>query len=576
MVKSHRKKHKSGSSASHKTHENTGKNSNHKPTTKNNSNNNIWKITVIILGIVLILALLTSGFTNIPKLKNNSSELVDTVEEPLTIDLYVMSQCPYGVQAEDIIFEAVKNLGEDNFDLNVEYIVSPLGDGTFQSLHGQPEVDGNMVQLCAESVDETKFLDFILCMNEQAQLIPNNWETCANDLDYDVESIRTCFEGQEGIDLLTESAIISQEAQASASPTIFVNEKAYSGGREQIDFERAFCEAFGKEKPKSCADIPEPVSVELIVLNDKNCPNCDSSQIIAASEGLFPGVNIEELDINSKEGSKLVEKYDIELVPSYIFDEAVVETQSWKQDQFDQNFEILSDGKYKLKDLVTGASYYISEEKRLEKFSEMGINLEDDKPEIDFFVMSYCPYGNIAEEIIEEVYDVLGDSANFKPHYIYYANYQGGGSAYCMDEDSLYCSMHGVTEANQNVREQCVQEQEGIGAWFEFVREMNNKCTAQNADVCFESVANDLGYDLDAIKSCESEKALLFAEEDAKLMELFGARGSPAIYIDGATYSGDRDSNSILSAICSSFENAPSECNEVIDSNIGTAPAGSC
>ena len=576
MVKSHRKKMKT-SHASHDTHK-AKPHSAHKPAKKDNSNLFVWQGTVLILGVLLVLAVFTNGFTNIiPEGRNRTADLVDQVDEPLEVELYIMSQCPYGVQAENTIFEAIQDIGEENFDLTVAHIVTPAGDGTFQSLHGQPEVDGNIVQLCAESVDSTKYLDFVLCMNAQAQLIPDNWETCASDLDYDVEAVRTCFEGQEGIDLLTASAALSQEAGASGSPTIYVDNKPYNDGRATLDFKRAFCLAFGDEQPSTCGDIPAPVEVSMTVITGQACASCDTSQIITASEGLFPGVIIEEVEVTSKDGEKLVDKYDLAIIPAYIFDEKVTETQSWAQPQFDLNFDELSDGSYKLKDEVTGASYYIDDEKRDEQFSKMGITLGDNKPEIDFFVMSYCPYGNIGEEIIEEVYNALGDSAEFKPHYIYYENYQGGGETFCMDEDSLYCSMHGATEAKQNVREQCVEEQYGLGAWFKFAREMNAKCTAQNADTCFEDVASDLSYDVDAIKSCEAENALTFAAKDAELMKLFGAQGSPAIYIDGQTYNGGRDANSILAAVCAAFDDAPAECDGKIVTEVDTAvPAGSC
>jgi len=86
--------------------------------------------------------------------------------------------------------------------------------------------------------------------------------------------------------------------------------------------------------------------------------------------------------------------------------------------------------------------------------------------EVDFYVMSYCPYGDIAEEALEPVYRVLKDNVNFNPKYIFYNNYQGGGPAYCIDAESKYCSMHGVQEANQGIRELCVEKYFGSDAFF--------------------------------------------------------------------------------------------------------------
>jgi len=49
-------------------------------------------------------------------------------------------------------------------------------------------------------------------------------------------------------------------------------------------------------------------------------------------------------------------------------------------------------------------------------------NLKIDKvdtPELKFFVMSFCPYGNQIETALKPVADLLGDKANIQPQYIF-------------------------------------------------------------------------------------------------------------------------------------------------------------
>lgn len=600
MVKSHREKHSTSHSTTHahetKTHDahhskpeahahahNASHDASHKAKSKKSTTSKlfVWQGTVLILAVLLILAIFTQGFTTLFNGNSSSDKpanLVDQVANPLSVELYVMSQCPYGVQAEGPIFSAIKSIGEENFDFTLEYIASDTGNGNFNSLHGQNEVDGDIAQLCARSLDETKFLDYVSCMNKDSSSIPSNRDSCATQVGLDVDALKTCYEGQAGKDLLSASALASQAKGASASPTIYIDNSPYQGGRSEMDFKRAFCNAFGDEQPAACADIPAPVAVELTVLSDDACgAACDTTQIVQASQGLFPGVTIKKVDIDSKEGKALIQENNFTVIPMYIFDKNVAKTESWKQPQFDTNFLKLADGSYMLRNEVTGASYYISEEVRNAQIAKMGVVTGDNKPDLDFFVMSFCPYGNIAEEIIQEVYNTLGDSVDFKPHYIYYANYQGGGDTYCMDDASLYCSMHGVMEAHQDIRETCVKEKYGLGAWFEFAAKMNSDCSATNADTCYEGVATDLGYDVNYIKSCEAENTEVYAAEDARLMKLFGAQGSPAIYLDGISYSGARDANSILAAVCADFDNAPAACGDVIATEVDTAvPAGSC
>ena len=190
----------------------------------------------------------------------------------------------------------------------------------------------------------------------------------------------------------------------------------------------------------------------------------------------------------------------------------------------------------------------------------IGVTFGDNKPQIDFFVMSYCPYGNQAEEIIEEVYNNLGDAAEFIPRYVIYSNYQGGGPAYCFDDASKYCSMHGIVELNQNIREACVERHLGIQEWFDFARAMNSKCNYQNADTCWEGVADDLGIDKTVVTDCFDTEALEILEEDFVLNQALKVTGSPTIFIDGNKYAGARDANAIQAALCGAFEDAPASC----------------
>jgi len=196
--------------------------------------------------------------------------------------------------------------------------------------------------------------------------------------------------------------------------------------------------------------------------------------------------------------------------------------------------------------------------------------------EVDFYVMSYCPYGNVAEEGLEPVYQLLKEKANFNPRYVYYSNYQGGGPNFCLDEESQYCSMHGVQEANQNIREQCVNKYFGADAFFEFALAMNQQCTYKNADACWLGVANSLGLDTAVIQKCFSEEALDFAASDKTEGDALSVRGSPTVFINNKPYNGQRTPEGYKQAVCSAFATPPPECEGVTLSTEGAAPEGGC
>jgi len=182
---------------------------------------------------------------------------------------------------------------------------------------------------------------------------------------------------------------------------------------------------------------------------------------------------------------------------------------------------------------------------------------------VDFYVMAYCPYGNQAEELLAQAYDVIGSKASFNPHYVIYANYQGGGTNYCMDNGN-YCSMHGIQELNQGIRELCVNKYMGIASYFEFVKAMNAQCSASNADTCWEAVATGLKLDTAKITQCEETEGLDLVKAEKALNDQLGVQGSPAVFINGVQYSGARSVEGFLGGICAKFSDKPAECNTVV------------
>lgn len=200
---------------------------------------------------------------------------------------------------------------------------------------------------------------------------------------------------------------------------------------------------------------------------------------------------------------------------------------------------------------------------------------KSDTPDILLFTMSFCPYGNQAEDFVRPVNDLLKDRVNFEPHYVIYSSAQGyEGKEYCLDDENKYCSMHGVGELNQDVRELCVFKYQQALFW-DFVMAINEKCDASNVDECWEQVAKDLMIDTGKIKSCQANEAIAFLEEEVRLTEQYNVTGSPSILINEKNYEGDRAPESFKKAVCAGFNNEPGECSQTLDETTDAA-GGSC
>ena len=197
-----------------------------------------------------------------------------------------------------------------------------------------------------------------------------------------------------------------------------------------------------------------------------------------------------------------------------------------------------------------------------------------DIPKVELFVMSFCPYGNQAEEIMMPASDLLGDKADIKLHYVVYGNYGGGGPDYCLDEEAKYCSMHGIQELNQGVRELCVQKYQKDKLW-DFVKEINSNCNYQDVDSCWDGIAKKVGVDVAEIKTCQKNEALDILAQEVELNEKYGIKGSPQLVINETEYQGSRTSDGYKQGICSAFNSAPEECSQTLGSESDSV-SGSC
>jgi len=198
-----------------------------------------------------------------------------------------------------------------------------------------------------------------------------------------------------------------------------------------------------------------------------------------------------------------------------------------------------------------------------------------EKPNVKLFVMSFCPYGNQAEESMIPVVDLLKDKINFEFHYVIYSNYGGGGPNYCFDSENKYCSMHGIQELHQDVRELCVWKYQKDKFW-DFIKEINKGCSSQNADTCWEGVANKLGINTQKIKDCQENESLSFLKEELSINQKYGVKGSPQLFINDVEYNGERGSEGYKNGICSAFQTKPGECNQALSNGTTQPAAGGC
>lgn len=154
------------------------------------------------------------------------------------VDLFVMSQCPYGTMALNALKEVKEVFKGDKLNININYIANETAPGKFRSLHGQPEVDENIRELCAIKHFPKDHMEYILCRNKNIRSA--EWKPCAKGK-IKAAVIEKCSTGKEGIKLFSDNIKIANKLGIGASPTWIINNNKKASGVSAKDVQTNIC-----------------------------------------------------------------------------------------------------------------------------------------------------------------------------------------------------------------------------------------------------------------------------------------------------------------------------------------------
>ena len=187
-----------------------------------------------------------------------------------------------------------------------------------------------------------------------------------------------------------------------------------------------------------------------------------------------------------------------------------------------------------------------------------------EKPSVELYVMSFCPYGNEAEKTMQPVYDLLKDKVDWNVHFIV------GVSGTAVN------SLHGEKEVTEDEREACVIKNYDVGTWFTFANYVNNNCGSNGS--CWQDAAKAANVDVNKINSCVTSEGLDLMKAEETASNAAGATGSPTFIINGvesnAIYQYG-NSEAYKGAICAAFSTVPTQCSQKLTST-STAASGNC
>ncbi len=182
---------------------------------------------------------------------SDASANTQTTEVPKTtkpsVELYVFTYCPYGLQMEKAMIPVVKLLGN-----SIDFRIRQIG-----AMHGEYEKTEAKRQLCIEKNYPSKFLDYVLafaedtsCTNGADACVATKTNALFSKFGIDASKINSCM-ASEGAALYEAEVSNANTKSVSGSPTLIINGINSQAARSPEAVKGAICEAFS-EVPSSC------------------------------------------------------------------------------------------------------------------------------------------------------------------------------------------------------------------------------------------------------------------------------------------------------------------------------------
>ncbi len=230
------------------------------------------------------------------------------------------------------------------------------------------------------------------------------------------------------------------------------------------------------------------------------------------SFALSKGIDVEVNDIREKDGL-----YEI----------------SFSTEEGDSFVYITKDGK----NIVSGLIPLVVSEK--ESIDTLEVP-KTDRPEVELFIMTHCPYGTQAEKGFIPTMKALEGVADLKIRFVHYF-------------------MHTNNQEDvETPRQVCIREEQSE-KYLDYLECFlgGTSGSVEEALACEVKI----GIDSDALSDCiDSGRGEEYYAEDSALSKSYGVQGSPSLVINGVLVKSGRDSESYLNVICSSsFNEVPEE-----------------
>lgn len=173
--------------------------------------------------------------------QNNETASAQTCEslpksdKPM-LEAYVVSMCPFGIQMQRMMAEAIKAAPELADYVFVRYIGALSADGkTITSMHGEDEAKENLRQICIRDEQKSKYWKYMSCYMKAGKA-----SDCQKSAGIDSAKLNGCIsDSNRGVAYAKEDFDLASQYGASGSPTLVL------GGTTVEEFDSSGSPNFG-------------------------------------------------------------------------------------------------------------------------------------------------------------------------------------------------------------------------------------------------------------------------------------------------------------------------------------------
>jgi len=151
-------------------------------------------------------------------------------------ELFIMTHCPYGTQAEKGLIPALKALGT-KADVTVRFV--------HYFMHGDKEEQETYTQVCIREEQKTKYIPYLECFLEDS-----NSTRCLAKAGISTAQLNTCV-ANKAKEYYAKDSELSNQYGVQGSPTLVINGVEASSGRDSASMLKTICSAFNTA-PSEC------------------------------------------------------------------------------------------------------------------------------------------------------------------------------------------------------------------------------------------------------------------------------------------------------------------------------------